>query len=138
MATLLMAVMHAVDESGEHLFGHCKIINRAAANRAIDFGITRLASQKFVRFRSDGEDLARVFVNRYRRWLVQNDASVRRVDERVHCSEINCQIVCEKVAENSHALLGASLKKPEGESLSSLRRGNSYASNEGDQSSGKH
>src|SRR5207302_446979 len=133
MASLLMAVMHAADESGEHLFGHCKIINRAAANGAIDFGIARLASQKFVRFRSDGEDLARVFVNRHRRWLVQDDASVRRVDERVHCSEINCQIVCKKVAENSHALPVCLPEKTLiGESLSGLRRGNSYASNEGD------
>src|SRR5215203_91920 len=96
------SIGNLTDESPQHLLGHLKIENRPAANRPMNFDAARFAAQQFQSLVSHANYLAVVAINRYHRRLVQQDASVGLINEGVDSSQIDSELVLEKLLDKLH------------------------------------
>src|SRR5437762_8597875 len=105
-----MVALHATYESDEHLLGRLKVVNRAVLNGAKDLCIVRRTPDQFVGVRAHRQHFARVFVNGHSRWLIQDHAALRRVDERVDRPQINRQPVRKETVEQLHDISPACTK----------------------------
>src|SRR5262245_45133147 len=99
----MIVVLHAADDGAQEYLRDFKVIDCAAPNRPMHFGIVRLAAHKSKRRRSDRNNFPAVFVYRDDRGFVQNDTFCRGVNHRVDRPQIDRQILAEETTENIHS-----------------------------------
>ena len=95
-------MLHAADQRPQKQLRNFKAINRATLDRTMNFRVVRFATEKLQRLRTHRENFPVVFMNRQNGRFVQNDALLRRENDRVDRAQINRQIIGEKAAEDIH------------------------------------
>ncbi len=76
----------------KHFFRYFKVGDNAVLHRADGDDVARRTAKHLFCVAPDGFNLVRNFVDRYDRRLGHDDASAFRINKRVCCSEIYCQI----------------------------------------------
>src|ERR1051325_989271 len=97
------SVGHLADERSQHFLRDFEVENRATADGPVHFDAARLAAEQLQCFMAHANHRAVVAIDRHHRWLVQQNAVVRLIDEGVDSPEIDRELVLKKLLNKLHS-----------------------------------